>query len=115
MRWLYTALLLFLVPFQLVYLWRRGSKNPDYRAGWGERFGFGPTTTSISREDAGRRIWIHAVSVGEFEAARPLITALQKQDPSAEFLITTTTPTGAARVAEAGLHIDTCRMICRAR
>jgi 3-deoxy-D-manno-octulosonic-acid transferase len=48
-------------------------------------------------------IWIHAVSVGEFEAARPLIAALQQHDPSTEFLITTTTPTGAARVIEAGL------------
>ncbi len=135
MRWLYTALLVLLVPFQLAYLWRRGAKNPDYRKRWNERFGLGrpvlwrgskdpqqviasEAKPSISdsdrggdgsprafspRDDEGRtRIWIHAVSVGEFEAARPLIAALKEQDPSAEFLITTTTPTGAVRVTEAG-------------
>ncbi len=102
MRWLYTALLVFLVPFQLAYLWWRGRKNPDYRKRWGERFGFGSPRTFSPRDDEVIYIWIHAVSVGEFEAARPLIAALQLQQPEAEFLLTTTTPTGAARVAEAG-------------
>jgi 3-deoxy-D-manno-octulosonic-acid transferase len=96
-RWFYTALLFVLLPFQLAYLWWRGGKNPDYRKRWGERFGFGSRL-----KPAKHRIWIHAVSVGEFEAARPLIAALQQQQSDAEFLITTTTPTGAARVAEAG-------------
>jgi 3-deoxy-D-manno-octulosonic-acid transferase len=58
--------------------------------------------TFSPRDDEVIHIWIHAVSVGEFEAARPLIAALQQQHSNAEFLITTTTPTGAARVAEAG-------------
>ncbi len=134
MRRLYTALLVVLVPFQLVYLWWRGAKNPDYRKRWGERFGFGgpviwqhlkgqkhviaseakQSTSDLNqgldgsprtfspRDDEVIHIWIHAVSVGEFEAARPLLAALQQQQPDAEFLITTTTPTGAYRVAEAG-------------
>jgi 3-deoxy-D-manno-octulosonic-acid transferase len=96
-RWFYTALLFALLPFQLAYLWWRGGKNPDYRKRWDERFGFGSKLKPVKH-----RIWIHAVSVGEFEAARPLITALQQQQPNIQFLITTTTPTGAARVAEAG-------------
>ena len=134
MRWFYTALLFVFLPFQLVYLWWRGGKNPDYRKRWGERLGFGghviwqhlegqqhviaseakqstsdfnqgldrSSRTFSPRDDEVSHIWIHAVSVGEFEAARPLIAALQQQEPDAEFLITTTTPTGAARVAEAG-------------
>jgi 3-deoxy-D-manno-octulosonic-acid transferase len=39
--------------------------------------------------------WIHAVSVGEVEAAVPLIRALQARE---RVLLTTTTPTGSARV-----------------
>lgn len=40
-------------------------------------------------------IWLHAASVGEMNAAMPLIHAIQKQYPDKKFLVTTTTPTGA--------------------
>ena len=40
-------------------------------------------------------VWIHAASVGEVNAAIPLIQAITKLDPSAAILMTTTTPTGA--------------------
>jgi 3-deoxy-D-manno-octulosonic-acid transferase len=96
-RHLYNLLLILVALSQPFYLWWRGYANPDYRKRWGERFGYGSKL-----KPAKHRIWIHAVSVGEFEAARPLIAALQQQQPNAKFLITTTTPTGAARVAEAG-------------
>jgi 3-deoxy-D-manno-octulosonic-acid transferase len=45
-----------------------------------------------------RCIWIHAVSVGEVQAAVPLIRELARRFPNHRLLITTVTPTGAARV-----------------
>ncbi|MEJ2275696.1 MAG: lipid IV(A) 3-deoxy-D-manno-octulosonic acid transferase, partial [Woeseiaceae bacterium] len=43
-------------------------------------------------------IWIHAVSVGEVQAAVPLVRALAERYPDRELLVTTVTPTGAERV-----------------
>ena len=39
-------------------------------------------------------IWLHCVSVGETEAARPLLRALQDRFPSYRLVISTTTVTG---------------------
>ena len=44
-------------------------------------------------------IWIHAVSVGEMNAAAPLIEALMKRFEGRRFVVTTVTPTGSARIA----------------
>lgn len=43
----------------------------------------------------GKVIWIHCVSVGEFNAAKPLVDQLLKKYPSHKLVITTTTITGA--------------------
>jgi len=40
-------------------------------------------------------VWIHAASVGEVNAAIPLIKTIQKHEPSKIILVSTTTPTGA--------------------
>ena len=69
-------------------LWWRGSKQPEYRAHWGERFGFYQTKISQSI------IWLHCVSVGETRAAEPLIKALMAQYPNHQMLLTHGTPTG---------------------
>ena len=44
-------------------------------------------------------LWIHAVSVGEVYAAKPLIKLIRKQYPAYSLLVTTMTPTGA-RIVE---------------
>jgi 3-deoxy-D-manno-octulosonic-acid transferase len=36
---------------------------------------------------SGRRIWVHASSVGEFEQARPIITALKEKNPDITFFV----------------------------
>ncbi len=46
-------------------------------------------------------VWIHAVSVGETQAALPLIKALQQRYPHMTLVVTTTTPTGSERVRAA--------------
>lgn len=81
---------LLLVPF-LVYWLIRGLGNRAYFDRLGQRFGFG-----LPRLE--RCIWVHAVSVGEVQAAAPLVRALADRFPDHAILITTVTPTGAARV-----------------
>lgn len=92
MRIIYTALFYCLTPFILLRLFWRGIKAPDYRLRWLERFGF---YKQIYLQSV---IWFHAVSVGEAEALFPLLKLIQQHHPDAQLLITTTTPTGSARV-----------------
>jgi len=74
-------------------LWR-GIKAPAYRCRWHERFAL----YKYNKKFPQGVIWFHAVSVGEAEALFPLVRKIQKQHPDAKLLITTTTPTGSARV-----------------
>ncbi|HJT97915.1 MAG TPA: lipid IV(A) 3-deoxy-D-manno-octulosonic acid transferase [Rhodanobacteraceae bacterium] len=93
-RIFYTILLYLLTPFVLYRLAARGFKYHGYFARWRERFGFFP--------DPGIEgsIWVHAVSLGEVNAAVPLIEALMRKYGDSEFVITTVTPTGSARVLQ---------------
>ena len=91
MRILYNLLAYLLQIPVAVYWLVRAIGNSTYRNGFGQRFGFGyPKFSSC--------IWIHAVSVGEVQAAAPLIRQISKQFPDRQLLITTVTPTGAAHV-----------------
>ena len=88
MRVLYNLLTyLLLIPF-LFYWLVRGLGNRAYFDRIGQRFGFG-------FPEIERCIWVHAVSVGEVQAAAPLVRALVKRFPEHPLLITTVTPTGA--------------------
>ncbi len=42
----------------------------------------------------GRPVWVHAVSVGEVKAARPIVAALRERAPSVPLVVTTGTATG---------------------
>lgn len=92
MRILYSLLLLISIPFLLLYLVFRGFRDRSYLHRWSERFGCLPT------EPQAGGIWVHAASVGEFNAASPLIKALLKQYPDLPVTVTTLTPTGSDRV-----------------
>jgi len=92
MRAFYSILIAFSIPFVLLHLTLRGLRDRAYLGRWRERFGFIP--------DSGKRagIWIHAASVGEFNAASPLIRTLLNTYPELPLTITTLTPTGSERV-----------------
>jgi 3-deoxy-D-manno-octulosonic-acid transferase len=92
MRALYSLLLYLLTPLVLLRLAWRGLRAPAYWRRWPERFAWLPVFAAVPR------IWIHAVSVGETQAALPLVQALQARYPGHRILITTTTPTGSQRV-----------------
>lgn len=91
MRLIYTIFFYLLLPFIFLRLLWRSRKVPDYRARMLERLG-------VYRVKLNKSIWVHAVSVGETIAAIPLIKALQTQYPHLPLVVTTMTPTGAARV-----------------
>jgi 3-deoxy-D-manno-octulosonic-acid transferase len=91
-RALYTLTMYLLTPVILYRLALRGMRYPEYFGRWRERFGFFPAPGFR------RSIWVHAVSVGEVNAAAPLITALMRRYTDRPLVITTVTPTGSARV-----------------
>lgn len=66
------------------------ARHGKYAAGLGERAG------SLPRLDAGGRrvVWLHCVSVGEAQAARPLARALLEGHPRLALVVSTTTLTG---------------------
>jgi 3-deoxy-D-manno-octulosonic-acid transferase len=98
---IYTALLYVAAPVVFALTAWRGIRDPAYRDRLWERFGL----TSLRGD--GAAIWVHAVSVGEVQAAAPLIRALRQRHPQRTLIVTTTTPTGAQRVR--ALFTDTVR------
>lgn len=67
-------------------------RHGRYRHGWAQRLG------GIRRRTPKMRcIWLHAVSVGEVNAAKTLLTEIESRFPDCEIVVTTTTDTGYAR------------------
>ncbi|MBF8270166.1 MAG: 3-deoxy-D-manno-octulosonic-acid transferase [Gammaproteobacteria bacterium] len=95
MRLLYSFILYLLIPVVLLRLSWAGLKNRGYWTRWYERFGF------IELPDNSHpHVWIHAVSVGEVQAAIPLIMRLKQDFPQFDVLVTTVTPTGSIMVRQ---------------
>ena len=90
----YTLILRLLLPLVWLRLYWRSLKAPAYRQRMAERLVRDVTPIP----PAG--VWVHAVSVGEVQASQPLIRHLLTRSPPLRVLVTTTTPTGAARVRE---------------
>ena len=92
LRATYSCVMYILLPVTVYYLIWRGFRIRDYFDRWSERY-------ASYRQTRGQpRIWLHAVSVGEVNAAGPLVDSLRQQHPEIPWVITTTTPTGSARV-----------------
>ncbi|MCG6861392.1 MAG: lipid IV(A) 3-deoxy-D-manno-octulosonic acid transferase [Chromatiaceae bacterium] len=89
---LYSLLLYLALPLLLLRLGWRSLRAPAYRKRLNERLGrYGERLLEAD-------IWIHAVSVGEVQAAESLIRHFIERHPDAGVMVTTTTPTGSARV-----------------
>lgn len=95
MRLLYTFLLYLATPLVLLRLLWKSRLLPAYRGRIGERFGY------VTPAPGGVAVWLHAVSVGESLAAQPLIEALLREHGDGRVWVTTTTPTGSARISAA--------------
>ena len=91
----YRLLLYLALPWVFLRLAWRGLKNPDYLQRIPERFALsGPDIPAGG-------IWIHAVSVGEVNAAIPLVEKLLRRWPDRAVTVTTMTTTGSDRVRAA--------------
>ena len=92
-RRVYAALLYVLIPLLPIYLLLRSRKQPEYRDHWAERFAcYGVARVAPQM----RRIWLHAVSLGETRATKPLVDALFAQHDDMHIILTCHTPTGRA-------------------
>ncbi len=91
-RGLYSLVMRLALPVSLYYLIWRGLRQREYFDRWSERFAL------YRGQGLHDCLWVHAVSVGEVNAAAPLINALRERHPERRMLVTTTTPTGSARV-----------------
>ena len=92
LRGLYSAALYVLAPVTVYHLIWRGFRQREYFLRWNERYAaYGDAPHAAT-------VWVHAVSVGEVNAAVPLVNALRAARPDLQLLVTTITPTGSARV-----------------
>jgi 3-deoxy-D-manno-octulosonic-acid transferase len=91
-RFLFVPVLVFLAPFYLRRMWRRGGYWADFR----QRLGAQPRLPPKRGERP--RVWLQAVSVGEILAVGPILERLGQS--GAEVYLTTTTSTGYALAKE---------------
>lgn len=77
-------------PFYLYRMARRGG----YLARFGERFAQYRPDVRARLSGGPPPIWIHAVSVGEMQVALSLAAEWRRREPSAVFVLSTTTSTG---------------------
>lgn len=93
MQLVYSLLFTLLVPVLMLRLLWRSRRAPAYRRRLAERLGYFSLPA-----DSRPTLWIHAVSLGETIAARPLIERLLVERPDYRLLVTTTTPTGSEQL-----------------
>ena len=101
----YNIISLFLLfPVVIYHLYRSVSRGrpPAFR----ERFGYIPAA-ELAVIRTRPVIWLHAVSVGESIAARPLLKALRKRYPGHAIVVSNTTETGRG-VSSTFPEIDLC-------
>ncbi len=90
MRLLYLCLAHCLLPIAFLRELWRAFRHPEYRAGLTARLGCGARL-------APGALWVHAVSVGEVQAAGPLLRRLAAEYPARPLVLTVATATGRVR------------------
>ena len=84
---IYNLALLLALPLFVARVFLRGLRTPAYSEQWQDRLGF-PAPLPPGT------LWLHAVSVGEVNAAVPLVKAIRETHPQVSMLVTTSTATG---------------------
>ena len=91
-------------PFLLVLVLATGK----HRQGLGQRLGLYGRIRRNHRDEV--RVWLHAASVGEVQAAKAIIEAMRRPLPQAGFVLTTMTTQGK-KVAAEQLPPDVCCLL----
>jgi 3-deoxy-D-manno-octulosonic-acid transferase len=91
MRLVYALLVYLLAPLVIVHDAWQSLRHANQRDRLRQRLGF------VARSAQTGGAWIHAVSVGEVQAAAALVAELRRRHPDLPIVVTTTTSTGADR------------------
>jgi 3-deoxy-D-manno-octulosonic-acid transferase len=105
MYFLYSIAIWLAFPFLVAYHVYR-SRGRGRRPALGERFGFVPEEQLMTVAGKGT-IWVHAVSVGETIAVKPLLKALKERFPDRKIVLSNITETGRS-VALQLPEVDLC-------
>lgn len=92
MRWLVNLCYLLAAVVLVPLLFYKSRRTGKYRRDWGQRRGFLPDLPAHPR-----RVWFHAVSVGEVNAIQGLVYTWHQREPQTDFVISCTTDTGIDR------------------
>ncbi|MGB6822858.1 MAG: glycosyltransferase N-terminal domain-containing protein, partial [Candidatus Acidiferrales bacterium] len=93
MYFLYSVLMAIGMVLLAPYFALQGVRRGKYLASFRQRMGHLPPTLS-GRNSGPSSIWVHAVSVGEVLAAKPLLDGLKQCFPDRQIFLSTTTATG---------------------
>jgi 3-deoxy-D-manno-octulosonic-acid transferase len=85
------------------YFLYQAVRHKKYLGGLRQRFGYLPVSVNVDAEDS---IWVHAVSVGEVLAARPLVAELRRRYPLMRVYLSTTTMSGQQLARRAESEVD---------
>ncbi len=78
---------------------------PKTRAGLKQKLGFIDESLQEALSERKRAIWIHAVSVGEFNGVFPLVQAVKEKYPEIPLVISTTTKAGQLLARQRAGHL----------
>lgn len=93
MYFFYSVLMAIVMVLLAPYFALQGLRRGKYLVSFRQRMGHLPQT--LSHNNSGPpSIWVHAVSVGEVLAAKPLIDGLKQRFPDRHIFLSTTTATG---------------------
>jgi 3-deoxy-D-manno-octulosonic-acid transferase len=103
-QFVYRTLLYLLAPLVFAHEAWKALRHPEYRGRLGQRLGY------VEPAAEAGCAWIHAVSVGEVQAAAGLVRELLERHPGLPLVVSTVTPTGAqrARTLFQGLGVQHC-------
>ena len=87
-RFLYSLIIWLSIPFALLKILLKDSHDPSWKVKLKNQLG-------LVQKISGKIIWIHCVSVGEFNASKPLVDEFLHKYPTHKIVISTTTITGS--------------------
>ena len=90
-RFLYSLIIWLSIPIAILKILIKDSRHPSWKVKVINQLG-------LVKKISGKIIWIHSVSVGEFNASKSLVDLLFVNYPSYRIVISTTTMTGSLAV-----------------
>ena len=102
MNFLYSFATLIALIVLSPYFVYQALRHHKYVGSLGQRLGYLPISFNLDAEES---IWVHAVSVGEVLAARPILAGLRERYPNLRLFLSTTTMSGQ-QIARSVADVD---------